>query len=94
MTALTDMADLTVEDGVALITLDNPPVNALSQGAHMGVTGSTSTCRTAGLPEASAPFSASASSDSLETRSPWAPMDRASSSNRISEKSALIVTPH
>lgn len=37
MTALTDMADLTIEDGVAIITIDNPPVNALSQGVRQGI---------------------------------------------------------
>ena len=26
MTALTDMADLSIEDGIAIITIDNPPV--------------------------------------------------------------------
>ena len=37
MTALTDMADLSVEDGIAIITIDNPPVNALSQGVRQGI---------------------------------------------------------
>lgn len=37
MTALTDMADLTLEDGIAVITIDNPPVNALSQGVRQGI---------------------------------------------------------
>ena len=37
MTALTEMADLTVEDGIAVITIDNPPVNALSQGVRQGI---------------------------------------------------------
>jgi 3-hydroxyacyl-CoA dehydrogenase len=37
MTALTDMADLTIEDGIAIITVDNPPVNALSQGVRQGI---------------------------------------------------------
>jgi len=37
MTALTDMADLTIEDGIAIITIDNPPVNALSQGVRQGI---------------------------------------------------------
>jgi 3-hydroxyacyl-CoA dehydrogenase len=37
MTALTDMADLTIEDGIAVITIDNPPVNALSQGVRQGI---------------------------------------------------------
>jgi len=35
MVALTDMADYQVEDGVAVITIDNPPVNALSQGVRL-----------------------------------------------------------
>ncbi len=37
MTAITDMVDLTVEDGVAVLTIDNPPVNALSQGVRQGI---------------------------------------------------------
>jgi 3-hydroxyacyl-CoA dehydrogenase len=37
MTALTDMADLSIEDGIAIITIDNPPVNALSQGVRQGI---------------------------------------------------------
>ena len=37
MTALTDMADLTIEDGIAIISIDNPPVNALSQGVRQGI---------------------------------------------------------
>ncbi len=37
MVALTDMADYQVEDGVAVITIDNPPVNALSQGVRQGL---------------------------------------------------------
>jgi len=37
MTALTDMADLTIEDGIAILTIDNPPVNALSQGVRQGI---------------------------------------------------------
>ena len=37
MTALTDMADLTIEGDIALITIDNPPVNALSQGVRQGI---------------------------------------------------------
>ena len=37
MTALTDMADLTLENGIAVITIDNPPVNALSQGVRQGI---------------------------------------------------------
>ena len=37
MTAITDMVDLTVEDGIAVLTIDNPPVNALSQGVRQGI---------------------------------------------------------
>ena len=37
MSALTAMADYNVEDGVAVITLNNPPVNALSQGVRQGL---------------------------------------------------------
>ncbi|MEP4484241.1 MAG: 3-hydroxyacyl-CoA dehydrogenase NAD-binding domain-containing protein [Halioglobus sp.] len=37
MTALTDMADLSIEDGIAVLTIDNPPVNALSQGVRQGI---------------------------------------------------------
>ncbi|MFT4615407.1 MAG: 3-hydroxyacyl-CoA dehydrogenase [Bacteroidia bacterium] len=37
MTALTDMVDYTVADGIAVLTLDNPPVNALSQGVRQGI---------------------------------------------------------
>jgi 3-hydroxyacyl-CoA dehydrogenase len=37
MVALTDMADYQVEDGVAVITIDNPPVNALSHGVRQGL---------------------------------------------------------
>ena len=37
MVALTDMADLTIEDGIAVLTIDNPPVNALSQGVRQGL---------------------------------------------------------
>ena len=37
MTALTEMADLSIEDGIAVITIDNPPVNALSQGVRQGI---------------------------------------------------------
>ncbi len=37
MTALTAMADYDVEHGVAVITLNNPPVNALSQGVRQGL---------------------------------------------------------
>ena len=44
MTALTDMADLTIEDGIALITIDNPPVNALSHGVRQGISDGLSLC--------------------------------------------------
>jgi 3-hydroxyacyl-CoA dehydrogenase len=37
MVAITDMVDYTLEDGVAVLTLDNPPVNALSQGVRQGL---------------------------------------------------------
>jgi 3-hydroxyacyl-CoA dehydrogenase len=37
MTALSDMADLSIEDGIAVITINNPPVNALSQGVRLGI---------------------------------------------------------
>lgn len=37
MVALTDMTDYAVEDGIAVITIDNPPVNALSQGVRQGL---------------------------------------------------------
>lgn len=37
MTALTDMADLSIEDGIAVLTINNPPVNALSQGVRQGI---------------------------------------------------------
>ncbi|MBT4521853.1 MAG: 3-hydroxyacyl-CoA dehydrogenase, partial [Halieaceae bacterium] len=37
MVALTEMADYSLEDGVAVITIDNPPVNALSQGVRQGL---------------------------------------------------------
>lgn len=37
MVALTDMMDYQVEDGVAILTIDNPPVNALSQGVRQGL---------------------------------------------------------
>ncbi len=38
MVALTEMVDYTVEDGVAVLTLNNPPVNALSHGVRLGPT--------------------------------------------------------
>lgn len=37
MVALTNMVDYDVENGVALLTLNNPPVNALSQGVRQGL---------------------------------------------------------
>jgi 3-hydroxyacyl-CoA dehydrogenase len=37
MVALTGMVDYEVVDGVAVLTLDNPPVNALSQGVRQGL---------------------------------------------------------
>jgi len=37
MVALTEMVNYTVEDGVAVLTLNNPPVNALSHGVRLGL---------------------------------------------------------
>ncbi len=37
MVALTTMVDYSVEQGVAVLTLNNPPVNALSQGVRQGL---------------------------------------------------------
>ena len=37
MVALTDMTDYAIEDSIAIITIDNPPVNALSQGVRQGL---------------------------------------------------------
>ena len=37
MTAITDMVDLEKRGGVALLVIDNPPVNALSQGVRQGL---------------------------------------------------------
>ncbi len=37
MAAITDMVDLSIEDGIAVLTVDNPPVNALSQGVRQGI---------------------------------------------------------
>ncbi|MEE4146198.1 MAG: 3-hydroxyacyl-CoA dehydrogenase NAD-binding domain-containing protein [Halieaceae bacterium] len=37
MVQLTNMVDYDVEDSVAVLTLDNPPVNALSQGVRQGL---------------------------------------------------------
>jgi len=35
--ALTEMVNYTVDDGVAVLTLNNPPVNALSHGVRLGL---------------------------------------------------------
>ena len=37
MVALTDMVDYSVENGVAVLSLNNPPVNALSHGVRQGL---------------------------------------------------------
>tara|TARA_R110002072_G_scaffold25932_8_gene86351 strand:+ start:1540 stop:3609 length:2070 start_codon:yes stop_codon:yes gene_type:complete len=37
MAALTSMVDYSVDSTVAILTLDNPPVNALSQGVRQGI---------------------------------------------------------
>ncbi|MBC9890124.1 MAG: 3-hydroxyacyl-CoA dehydrogenase [Opitutae bacterium] len=37
MAAITDMVDLDIQDGVAVIRIDNPPVNALSEGVRNGL---------------------------------------------------------
>lgn len=37
MVAITNRVDYAVEDGVAVLTLDNPPVNALSHGVRLGL---------------------------------------------------------
>lgn len=37
MTQLTDMVDYTIEGETAVLTIDNPPVNALSQGVRQGL---------------------------------------------------------
>ncbi len=37
MTAITDMVSIDIEDGIAVLTIDNPPVNALSQGVRQGL---------------------------------------------------------
>ncbi|MBC9867081.1 MAG: 3-hydroxyacyl-CoA dehydrogenase [Opitutae bacterium] len=37
MAAITDMVDLEIQDGVAVIRIDNPPVNALSEGVRNGL---------------------------------------------------------
>jgi 3-hydroxyacyl-CoA dehydrogenase len=37
MVALTDMVNYTVDDGVAVLTVNNPPVNALGHGVRLGL---------------------------------------------------------
>jgi 3-hydroxyacyl-CoA dehydrogenase len=37
MTAITDMVDMQTRDGVAVVSVDNPPVNALSEGVRTGL---------------------------------------------------------
>ena len=37
MVALTSMVDYSVDSTVAILTLNNPPVNALSQGVRQGI---------------------------------------------------------
>jgi len=37
MAAITDMVDLEIQDGVAVVRIDNPPVNALSRGVRDGL---------------------------------------------------------
>ena len=37
MAAITEMVDLEIQDGVAVIRIDNPPVNALSEGVRNGL---------------------------------------------------------
>lgn len=37
MVAIPDMVDYLVEDGVAVLTINNPPVNALSHGVRVGL---------------------------------------------------------
>jgi 3-hydroxyacyl-CoA dehydrogenase len=37
MTQITDMVSMETEDGVAVVTIDNPPVNALSEGVRTGL---------------------------------------------------------
>lgn len=39
MTAITEMVDYEAEDGVGVITVNNPPVNALSAGVREGIRG-------------------------------------------------------
>lgn len=37
MTQITDMVSMETEDGIAVVTIDNPPVNALSEGVRTGL---------------------------------------------------------
>jgi 3-hydroxyacyl-CoA dehydrogenase len=37
MAAITDMVNLEIQDGVAVVRIDNPPVNALSRGVRDGL---------------------------------------------------------
>ena len=37
MAVITNMVDLEIQDGVAVIRIDNPPVNALSEGVRNGL---------------------------------------------------------
>lgn len=37
MTAINSVTDLTIEDGIAVVTLDSPPVNALSVAVRDGI---------------------------------------------------------
>lgn len=46
MIALTDMAELDIEQGIAVITIDNPPVNALSQGVRQAIKEGIARCLT------------------------------------------------
>jgi len=37
MVAVTDMVDLTIDHGIAVVSINNPPVNALSHGVRLGI---------------------------------------------------------
>ena len=37
MVALTDMVDYDVSEDIAVLSINNPPVNALSQGVRQGL---------------------------------------------------------
>lgn len=37
MVAVTDMVDLTIDHGIAVLSINNPPVNALSHGVRLGI---------------------------------------------------------